>query len=76
MDEVDLFLTIGRKVIDQGRNSLKRLTKIEANLRELKLKYVEKGLSRETVEEEVENDFGIAVEDLYLIQEHNHENFV
>ena len=40
MDEVDLFLQIGRKVIEKGRKSLQRLTKIEANLRELHMKYV------------------------------------
>ena len=70
MDEVDLFLTISRKVIDYGRNSLKRLTKIEANLRELRLKYVEKGPITEVEKEEAEESWGIAVDDLFFTQEH------
>ena len=78
MDEVDLFLAISRKVIDQGRSSLKRLTKIEANLKELRLKYVvEKGPTTEAKEEgEAEESWGIAVEDLFFTKEHDHENFV
>ena len=40
MDDVDLFLQIGRKCIDNGRKAMQRLTKIEANLRELRQKYV------------------------------------
>ena len=70
MDEVDLFLTISRKVIDYGRNSLKRLTKIEANLRELRLKYVEKGPITEVEKEEAEESWGIAVDDLFFTQVH------
>ena len=70
MDEVDIFLTISRKVIDYGRNSLKRLTKIEANLRELRLKYVEKGPITEVEKEEAEESWGIAVDDLFFTQVH------
>ena len=47
MDEIELFLKICRKVIDKGRTTLSRLTKIEANLRDLRLKYVAKGQNNE-----------------------------
>ena len=78
MDEIDLFLTISRKVIDHGRSSLKRLTKIEANLKELRLKYVvEKGPSTDAKEEEeAEESWGIAVEDIFFTKKHDHEILV
>ncbi len=74
MDEIDLFLQVSRQVIDQGRKSLERLTKIEANLRDLRLKYVVS--CGETVEDEDESDFEIAIEDLFLTEAHAHEEFV
>lgn len=74
MDEVDLFLQVSRQVIDFGRKSLERLAKIDANLRDLRLKYVVS--SGQTVEEDEESDVEIAIEDLYFTQEHQHEEFV
>ena len=75
MEEVDLFLQIGRKVIEKGRKSLQRLQKIEANLRELHMKYVAQTgehLEDDPYEEELE----IAVEDLFFTSERDHEDFV
>ena len=74
MDEIDLFLQISRSVIDTGRKSLERLTKIEANLRDLRLKYVVS--CGETVEGDDESDFEIAIEDLFFTEAHSHEQFV
>ena len=71
-------MEIGRKVIDNGRKSLQRLTKIEANLRELRVKYV--GAQAGSVDgvdmNDPESDMEIAIEDLFYTQQHKHEEFV
>ena len=77
MDEIDLFLQIGRKVIEKGRKSLQRLTKIEANLRELRMKYVvSTGGDGGDIMNEPDSDIEIPVNDLHLISEHKHEEYV
>lgn len=63
-EEVDLFLQIGRKVIDVGRKSLMRLTKIEANLRELRLIYVA-GAGESPDDADPDSDMEIGLEDLW-----------
>ena len=59
---------------------MQRLTKIEANLRELRLKYVIATSHDRSIEDDgagsVESDLEIAVEDLFFTQQHHHENFV
>jgi len=74
MDEVDLFLQVSRRCIDNGRKSLDRLTKIEANLRELRLKYV--ASAGEAPSEDVDSDLEIPMEELIYTKEHSHEAFV
>ena len=77
MDEIDLFLQIGRRVIDKGRKSLQRLTKIESNLRELRMKYVVSTGGADFEDDlEDESDLEIPVNELHLVQEHRHEEFV
>lgn len=77
MDEIDLYLQIGRKVIDKGRKSLQRLTKIESNLRELRMKYVVSTGGADFEDDlEDESDMDIPVEELHLTKEHRHEEFV
>ena len=54
---------------------MQRLTKIESNLRELRVKYVTStGETHETQEDD--SDMDIAVEDLHLTEDHEHEEFV
>ena len=73
MEDIDLFLQVSRKVLDRGRKSLQRLTKIESNLRELRVKYVTStGETHETQEDD--SDMDIAVEDLHLTEDHEHED--
>ena len=81
MDEIELFLTICRKVIDKGRNSMKRLTKIEANLRELRLKYASKNSAQGTQQMQQDgdmdlDDFNIKIEDLFFSKEADPESYV
>ena len=76
MEEIDLFLQIGRKVIEKGRKSLTRLTKIEANLRELRMKYVVStggDAHQEELDDLSDDDIEIPVDDLHLTSEHKHE---
>ena len=77
MEEIDLYLQIGRRVIDKGRKSLQRLTKIESNLRELRMKYVVSTGGADFEDDlEDESDLEIPVNELHLVQEYRHEEFV
>lgn len=78
MDDIDLFLQIGRKVIDKGRKSLQRLAKIESNLRELRMKYVvSTGVGGLRLEDDLseESDLEIPVNELLLTSELKLEGF-
>ena len=59
---------------------MQRLTKIEANLRELRMKYVIATSHDRSIDDDgagdIESDEEIAVEDLFFTQQHQHETFV
>ena len=67
-------------MIDSGRKTMQRLTKIEANLRELRMKYVIATSHDRSMDEDggddLESEMEIAVEDLFFTQQHHHETFV
>ena len=57
-------------MIDSGRKTMQRLTKIEANLRELRMKYVIASSHDGSIDEDgtgdLDSDLEIAVEDLFF----------